>query len=116
VPVLPPWSCEDGEWNGSPATRPVRRPKSVPEAGETRRTDMDLATARIVLLHCTLINFGILAFWGVLMLLPHDWIQRLWMRRVPKEQFEATFFGGLLFYKILVIVFNLVPYLALLMA
>jgi hypothetical protein len=76
---------------------------------------MDLATLRTFLLHCTAINFGILALWGVLMLLPHDWMRHLWTRRIPAEQFEAISFAGILLYKILFLIFNVVPYVALLM-
>ena len=75
---------------------------------------MNPATVRSVLLYCTLINFGVLALWGVLMLLPHDWMRRLWVRQDSAEQFDAINFGGMVLYKILIIVFNLVPYVALL--
>jgi hypothetical protein len=77
---------------------------------------MNLVTIRSVLLCCTLINFGILALWAILMLLPHDWLRRLWVRHVSAEQFDAINFGGIVLYKMLILVFNLVPYLALLIA
>jgi hypothetical protein len=75
---------------------------------------MSLVTVRSVLLCCTLINYGLLALWAVLTQLPHGWMHRLWSRRFPVEQFEAINLGGILLYKILIFVFNLVPYVALL--
>lgn len=77
---------------------------------------MDIATLRGVLLWCTLINFGFLALWGLLMALPHRWLYRIWGRvfRLTDEQFDAVSFCGLLLYKVLILVFNAVPYVALL--
>lgn len=77
---------------------------------------MNLVTARSMLLWCTLINYGLLAFWGLLMLMPHGWMQRLWGRwyRISPEQFDLVSFSGIVLYKILIFMFNLVPYIALL--
>jgi hypothetical protein len=77
---------------------------------------MSLATARSVLLWCMLINLGGLALWGLLIVLPHGWLHRLWGRwlRISPEQFDTVNFAGILFYEILIFVFNVVPYLALL--
>jgi hypothetical protein len=79
---------------------------------------MSVATAKGVLLCCTLINFGLLAVWGLLMLLPHGWLHRLWGRwyRMSPEHFDTISFAGILFYEILIFFFNLVPYIALLIA
>jgi len=77
---------------------------------------MSLATARSVLLWCMLINLGGLMLWGLLIVLPHGWSHRLWGRwlRISPEQFDTVNFAGILFYEILIFVFNVVPYLALL--
>ena len=77
---------------------------------------MSLATARGVLLWCMLINLGGLMLWGLLIVLPHGWSHRLWGRwlRISPEQFDTVNFAGILFYEILIFVFNVVPYLALL--
>lgn len=79
---------------------------------------MNIATARSVLLWCTIINYGVLVFWSVLMLLPHEWMHRLCSRwyRISPEQFDCVNFAGIVLYKILIITFNLVPYVALLIA
>ena len=77
---------------------------------------MSLATARGVLLWCMLINLGGLMLWGLLIVLPHGWLHRLWGRwlRISPDQFDTVNFAGILFYEILIFVFNVVPYLALL--
>lgn len=79
---------------------------------------MSIEIVRNLLLWCTLINYGLLAFWGLLMVAPHGWMHRLWGRwyRISAEQFDAIQLSGILLYKILIFVFNLVPYIALLIA
>ncbi len=76
---------------------------------------MNIVTLREVLLYCTIINFGGLALWGLFFLLPHEWLYRLWGRvfRLPAEQFDAINVAGMVFYKLAILLFNLVPYLAL---
>jgi hypothetical protein len=79
---------------------------------------MSTTTLRSVLLWCTLINYVVLALWGLLMLLSHGWMHRLagrWYRMAP-EQFDTVNFAGIVLYKILIFVFNLVPLIALLIA
>lgn len=77
---------------------------------------MSIEIVRSALLWCTLINYGLLALWGLLMLAPHEWAHRLGSRwyRISAEQFDAIQLAGILLYKILIFVFNLVPYIALL--
>jgi hypothetical protein len=79
---------------------------------------MSVAIARGVLLWCTVINFGVLALWGLLMLTPHGWLHRLFARwfLISPEQFDTISFAVMLLYKVLVFVFNLVPFVALLIA
>jgi len=76
---------------------------------------MSAEFARSALLWCTLLNVGLLAFWGLFLVTPHAWVHRLWSRwiRISAEQFDAINFAGVLLYEILIIVFNLVPYIAL---
>ena len=77
---------------------------------------MDLATARNILFWCTLINYVILLTWSLLMVARHGWLHRLSIRfyRISAEQFDVINFAGIVFYKTLIILFNLVPYIALL--
>jgi hypothetical protein len=76
---------------------------------------MSVATVTGVLLWCTLINFALLALWGLLMMLPHGWLHRLWGRwyRISPEQFDTVSFAGIVLYELLIFMFNLVPYIAL---
>ncbi len=63
----------------------------------------------------TVINFGFLFIWVIWLKLGHDFIFRLhnkWFG-LTEERFDAIHYSGLLFYKILIFMFNLVPYLAL---
>jgi len=76
---------------------------------------MDIEVVRNALLWCTVINYGLLMFWFVLYALPHIWMHRLWGRwfHLTTEQFDAINFAGIVLYKVGIILFNLVPYLAL---
>ena len=76
---------------------------------------MSIEMLRAVLLWCTVIDFGLLAFWSLLLLLAHDGIHRLsrkWLC-LSAEQFDAINFAGIIFFKTGVLLFNVVPYIAL---
>jgi hypothetical protein len=68
-----------------------------------------------VLLWCAVINYGLLLVWVALFVLPHGWLHRLWGRwfRLSAEQFDLVNFAGIVLYKSAVLLFNLVPYIAL---
>src|SRR5262249_52713238 len=68
-----------------------------------------------VLLWCAVINYGLLLVWVALFVLPHGWMYRLWGRwfRLSAEQFDLVNFAGIVLYKSAVLLFNLVPYIAL---
>jgi hypothetical protein len=70
---------------------------------------------RNVLLWCTVVNYVALLLWVLLYLLPHEWLYRLWVRwfRLTPEQFDAINFAGITLYKVGILLFNLVPYIAL---
>lgn len=76
---------------------------------------MSIEMVRDALAWCTVLNFGFLAVWGVLIVLPHEWMYRIWSRwvRLSAEQFDAVNLGGIVLYKIGIFLLNLVPYLAL---
>ena len=77
---------------------------------------MSIETARHILLWCTVINYAVLLLWFLFFSLAHDSIYRLHARwfRLPVEQFDAIHYGGMAIYKVGVLLFNLVPYVALL--
>ena len=77
---------------------------------------MSIEVARGALLWCALINYGLLLVWFLLLALPHQWLYRLWGRwfRLSTEQFDTVNFAGIVLYKTGILLFNLVPYVALL--
>lgn len=76
---------------------------------------MDIDVVRNALLWCTIINYGLLMFWFAVYVLPHTWLHRLWGRwfQLTTEQFDAINFAGIVLYKVGILLFNLVPYVAL---
>ena len=64
---------------------------------------------------CTLLNFGVLMFSTMLLVAFRKPITAIHCRMMEMEpkQVSAAYFSFLANYKILIIVFNLVPYLAL---
>ena len=76
---------------------------------------MSIEIVRGMLLWCTVINYGVVVFWFLLFALPHEWLYRLWGRwfRLTVEQFDAVNFAGMALYKVGILLFNLVPYVAL---
>ena len=64
---------------------------------------------------CALINYGILLLWFLFFVLARGWMYRLhgtWFE-LPRERFDGLHYAGMTMYKIGIILFNLVPYLAL---
>ena len=76
---------------------------------------MTTETLRGFFLWCTVIDYGLLILWFLLFLLPHGWIYRLSGRcfHLTAEQFDVLNFAGIVIFKMLVILFNIVPYIAL---
>ena len=76
---------------------------------------MNIQAVQDALFWCAIMNFGLLAIWALLFVLPHEWLHRLWSRwfHMPVEQFDAINFAGIVFYKVAIILFCLTPYLAL---
>jgi hypothetical protein len=77
---------------------------------------MNLHVLRGLLFWCAIINYGVLLCWFLVFWFAHDWIYRLhgqWFP-MPVEQFNALHYGGMTIYKIGVLLFNVVPYVALL--
>jgi hypothetical protein len=61
------------------------------------------------------INIGLLLWWSLWILFAHDFVYRIHSKwfKIPVEKFDAIHYAGMAFYKITIIVFNVVPYLAL---
>ena len=77
---------------------------------------MDIQTLTSFFMWCTIMNGGLLVLWTILFLLVPDWVYRTQRKLfpVPRETFDVVIYGFLGLFKIVFIVFNLVPFLALL--
>lgn len=76
---------------------------------------MSLELIRSVLGWCTLINFGVLTIWSLVFITGHGWMYRFHGRlfAMDEERFNAIHYAGMAGYKLLVFVFNFVPWIAL---
>jgi len=77
---------------------------------------MDIHSLTTFFMWCTIINGSLLIFWAVFIMFAPDFIFRIQSRwfPVPRETYDIViylFFGG---FKILFLIFNAVPYAALL--
>lgn len=77
---------------------------------------MSIETIRDTLLWCTVINYGVLLVWFLFLVVAHGWVHRLHGRwfRLSAERFDSIHYAGMAVYKIGILLFNLVPYIALL--
>ena len=77
---------------------------------------MTIESVRATLGWCTLINMALLLWWFVFFWLAHDWLYRFHGRffQLSLETFDSIHYLGMAFYKIGIFLFNLVPYLVLL--
>lgn len=76
---------------------------------------MTMEMIRAALGWCTLINFAVLLWWFAWATLGHNWVYRVhgkWFK-MSVEQFDAIHYGGMAFFKLCILLFNLAPYLAL---
>ena len=76
---------------------------------------MTLELVRSTLAWCTVMNLILLAWWAVFFFLAHDWTYRMHSKwfRIPVETFDAVHYAGIAFFKLAILLFNLVPYLSL---
>ena len=76
---------------------------------------MTLEAVRSTLAWCSVINLGLLVWWWLFFSLAHDWTYRIHSKwfRIPVEQFDAIHYCGMAFFKLAILLFNLVPYLSL---
>lgn len=78
---------------------------------------MDIQTLTTFFMWCTIFNAGILLLWTVFFLFAPDLVyrtQKAWFP-IPRETFNVVIYALIGLFKIVFIVFSLVPYLALLM-
>lgn len=77
---------------------------------------MDINTLTSFFMWCTIMNGALLVLWTVLFLFAPDLVYRMQHRwfPIPRETFDVVMYCFLGAFKIFFLVFNLVPYLALL--
>ncbi|UCD55505.1 MAG: hypothetical protein JSV93_01530 [Candidatus Omnitrophota bacterium] len=76
---------------------------------------MTIETIRAVLGWCFIINMGLLLWWFFAIAVLHDWVYKIhgkWFK-LSVETFDAIHYAGIAFFKIVIFVFNIVPYFAL---
>ena len=76
---------------------------------------MSAEMLRDVLAWCSLINLVLLLLWGLAFMAAHDWMRRLHGRlfRMSDQTFDTVHYAGMGLFKLLWLVFNVVPYLVL---
>jgi len=77
---------------------------------------MDIQILTSFFMWCTIINVGMLLFLGLIYLLAPNLVFRLQSRWIPisRETFDVVFYSFVGFFKVIVLVFNVVPWIALL--
>jgi hypothetical protein len=65
---------------------------------------------------CTILNVALLALSSLMCMCAGDWVYRIHSKwfSIPREVFNVAIYSFIGLYKILVITFNLIPYVALL--
>lgn len=76
---------------------------------------MHPATLSEFFLWCSVINTGLMLFWALILLLAPGWVYRTQKPYFPwgEEQFRMVFYCVIAFFKVMIIIFNWVPYFAL---
>jgi hypothetical protein len=77
---------------------------------------MDLQIVKCFLFWNLIINVGILFYWFGMIAFAQDFVYRLhgkWFKDLSKSQFQGIHYAGMAFYKMLVIVLIVVPYISL---
>ena len=74
-----------------------------------------METIRRFLLWSLAINCGILLVWLLVIVFARDWVRALHCKifALPNSAFNAIHYGGMMVYKIGILLFNLAPLLAL---
>ena len=77
---------------------------------------MDIQTLTSFFMWCSIINIGMLFFLAFIYMLAPNLTYRLQSKFIPisRETFDIVFYSFLGFFKVVVLVFNVVPWIALL--
>ena len=77
---------------------------------------MDIDTVRAFFMWCTVMNAALLVLSFLICALAGDWVYRMHSRwfSISREAFNVAIYSFIGVYKIFIVMFNLVPYVALL--
>ena len=77
---------------------------------------MDIETLTAFFMWCTIVNGGLLTLSSVLLVFAQDWVYSVHSRwfKIPRETFSVVIYCFIGVFKIVYLVFNVVPYVALL--
>ena len=77
---------------------------------------MDIQTLTSFFMWCTIINSGMLIFLALIYMLAPNLAYRLQSKFIPisRETFDVVFYSFMGLFKVIVLVFNVVPWIALL--
>ena len=76
---------------------------------------MTVYQIREMLMWCSVINVGIMIFSFLILTVARQWVYTMHSKWFPvtESQFNVIMYSFIAFYKILIIVFNIVPWIAL---
>jgi len=79
---------------------------------------MAIATLKTFLMWCTIINFALLIFSSIMCMFVADLVYQIHSKwfSISREAFNVAIYSFIGLYKILIILFNLVPWIALIIA
>ena len=77
---------------------------------------MDIQTLTSFFMWCTIMNGALLVLWTTMLMLAPDFVYRMQSKWFPitRETFDVVIYSFLGLFKIVFLVFNVVPYVALL--
>lgn len=77
---------------------------------------MEIDSIRAFFMWCTILNIAFLSLSSLICVCAGDWVYRIHSKwfSIPREVFNVAMYSFLGLYKVLVFVFNLIPYVALL--
>jgi len=64
---------------------------------------------------CSIINMALLLWWLLIITLAHNWVYQMhatWFK-LSVDRFDSIHYQGMVYFKICIFFFNIVPYLAL---
>jgi len=77
---------------------------------------MDIQTITTFFMWCTIINGSLLVLWTVFFMFTPDLVYRMQSKwfPLPRETYNVVIYSFIGFFKVIFLVFNVVPYVALL--